>query len=82
MMEPKPIRAMAEAEIEQLKAKEDTLHGMLLALEKEMIEAALVRSQGRISGPAGAAAKLGIPDSTFEAKIRRMGIDRFWFKST
>lgn len=80
MIEPKAIRDIAGAEFEQLKAKEETLHGMLLAHEKEMIEAALAQSQGGILGPAGASAKLGIPGSTLEAKIRRMGIDRFGFK--
>jgi PAS domain S-box-containing protein len=57
------------------------LTGALLAHEKEAIEAALVQCHGRISGPAGAAAKLGIPDSTLDAKIRRLGIDRYRFKS-
>ena len=37
------------------------LNGALLRQEKEMIEAALAESQGRISGPTGAAAKLGLP---------------------
>jgi formate hydrogenlyase transcriptional activator len=57
------------------------LNGVLLAHEKEVIEAALAQSHGRISGPAGAAAKLGVPDSTLEAKIKRLGIDKFRFKS-
>jgi PAS domain S-box-containing protein len=58
-----------------------SLTDALLAHEKEAIEAALVQCHGRISGPAGAAAKLGIPDSTLDAKIRRLGIDRYRFKS-
>jgi PAS domain S-box-containing protein len=57
------------------------LSGVLLAHEKEVIEAALAQSRGRISGPAGAATKLGIPDSTLEAKIKRLGIDKYRFKS-
>jgi formate hydrogenlyase transcriptional activator len=57
------------------------LSGALLAHEKEAIEAALVQSRGRVSGPAGAAAKLGVPDSTLEAKIKRLGIDKYRFKS-
>jgi PAS domain S-box-containing protein len=57
------------------------LNGVLLAHEKEVIEAALAQSHGRISGPAGAATKLGIPDSTLEAKIKRLGIDKYRFKS-
>src|ERR1700751_2289229 len=56
------------------------LSGALLAHEKEAIESALAQSQGRISGPAGAAAKLGIPDSTIDAKIKRLGINKHQFK--
>jgi PAS domain S-box-containing protein len=57
------------------------LNGALLAHEKEVIESALAQSHGRISGRAGAAAKLGIPDSTLEAKIKRLGIDKYRYKS-
>jgi formate hydrogenlyase transcriptional activator len=56
------------------------LGGALLSQEKEMIEAALVESRGRISGPAGAAAKLALPARTLESKIKRLGIDKFRFK--
>jgi PAS domain S-box-containing protein len=45
--------------------------------EVEMIEAALADCQGRISGPSGAAAKLGIPRQTLESKIRRLGINNY-----
>ena len=45
--------------------------------EVQMIEAALAESHGRISGPSGAAAKLGIPRQTLESKIRRLGIDKY-----
>ena len=45
--------------------------------EVETIEAALAESHGRISGPSGAAAKLGIPRQTLESKIRRLGIDKY-----
>jgi formate hydrogenlyase transcriptional activator len=50
--------------------------------EKEMIEAALCESGGRVSGPSGAAAKLGIPGSTLESKIRSLKIDKNRFKPT
>jgi formate hydrogenlyase transcriptional activator len=49
--------------------------------EKEMIEVALAESQGRISGPAGAAAKLGIPRQTLDSKIAGLGIDKSRFKT-
>ena len=48
--------------------------------EVEMIEAALADCHGRISGPSGAAAKLGIPRQTLESKIRRLGIDKYGLK--
>jgi len=44
--------------------------------EKELIEAALAASSGRISGPLGAAAKLGIPRQTLESKMKGLHIDR------
>ena len=48
--------------------------------EREMIGAALAETRGRVSGPAGAAAKLGIPPSTLESKIRSMNINKYRFK--
>jgi formate hydrogenlyase transcriptional activator len=51
------------------------------AQEKEMIEAALRESQGRVFGPSGAAAKLGIARSTLESKIRSLKIDKNRFKT-
>ena len=59
-----------------------TLDGVLIKQEKEMIEAALAESHGRISGPAGAAAKLGLPTQTLESKIKRLEINKFRFKAT
>lgn len=50
------------------------------AQEKDMIEKALAESRGRVSGATGAAAKLGIPPSTLESKIRSLNIDKFRFK--
>ena len=49
--------------------------------EREVIEAALAGSGGRISGPSGAAAKLGIPRQTLESKIASLGINKHLFKS-
>ena len=48
--------------------------------ELEMIEAALAESHGRIGGPSGTAAKLGIPRQTLESKIQRLGIDKYKHK--
>jgi len=57
------------------------LPGRLLAQEREMIEAALKESRGRIFGPERAAAKLGIPRSTLESKIRSLQINKNRFKA-
>jgi formate hydrogenlyase transcriptional activator len=48
--------------------------------ERESIESALRLSQGRISGPNGAANRLGLPASTLEFRIKRLGIDKFSFR--
>ena len=50
------------------------------ARERKTIEDALVECHGRISGPQGAAAKLGIPHQTLESKIATLGIDKRRFK--
>jgi PAS domain S-box-containing protein len=47
---------------------------------RDMIEAALAKTGGKVSGPSGAAAALGIPASTLESKIRSLGINKFRFK--
>jgi formate hydrogenlyase transcriptional activator len=49
--------------------------------ERELIEAALAQSKGRVAGPAGAAAKLGIPRSTLDWKIQQLKINKHKFAS-
>ncbi|HEV3311108.1 MAG TPA: sigma-54 dependent transcriptional regulator, partial [Chloroflexota bacterium] len=49
--------------------------------ERKAIEAALAECQGRVSGPRGAAALLGIPHQTLESKIISLGIDKGRFKA-
>jgi formate hydrogenlyase transcriptional activator len=56
------------------------LNDVLHKQEKEMIEAALAESNGRISGPTGAALKLGMPTRTLDSKIKRLGINKYQFK--
>jgi formate hydrogenlyase transcriptional activator len=56
------------------------LNGALQRQEKEVIEAALAESGGRVSGPDGAATKLGLPRPTLEARIKRLGINKYRFK--
>jgi len=53
----------------------------LEAQEKNMIEETLKASHGRVFGPTGAAAKLGIPRSTLESKIKALKIDKNRFKT-
>jgi formate hydrogenlyase transcriptional activator len=48
--------------------------------EREMIETALAESQGRVAGPSGAAAKLGIPRQTLDSKIANLQISKMRFK--
>jgi formate hydrogenlyase transcriptional activator len=55
---------------------------VLVQQEKKIIEAALAASEGRISGPVGAAAKLGMPRQTLDSKIRALRIDKQRFKTS
>ena len=48
----------------------------LQSYEREMIEKALADSNGKVAGPNGAAAKLGIPRTTLDAKIKQLNIKR------
>ncbi len=57
-----------------------SLNSALLLQEKEMIEAALAESRGRVSGPTGAAARLGLLSRTLDSKIKRLGINKYLFK--
>jgi formate hydrogenlyase transcriptional activator len=48
--------------------------------EVRLIEDALAATRGRVSGPSGAATRLGIPPTTLDSKIRKFGIDKFRFR--
>jgi transcriptional regulator with GAF, ATPase, and Fis domain len=48
----------------------------LQSYERELIEATLAESNGKVAGPNGAAAKLGIPRSTLDLKIKHLNIKR------
>jgi len=56
------------------------LSGAVAAHEKAIVEDALRASGGRVFGPSGAAARLGIPRSTLESKIRGLKIDKSRFR--
>jgi transcriptional regulator with GAF, ATPase, and Fis domain len=57
-----------------------TLSGALSAREKAMIEEALRASGGRVFGLSGAAARLGMPRSTLESRIRTLKINKNRFR--
>jgi formate hydrogenlyase transcriptional activator len=61
-------------------ARPEPLNGALVKQEKRIIETALAESHGRISGTAGAAAKLGLPSRTLDSKIKRLKINKYRFK--
>jgi formate hydrogenlyase transcriptional activator len=69
-----------KSEPPQVASPRAALNGALLRQEKEMIEAALAASHGRISGPTGAAANLGLPTRTLDSKIKRLEINKYRFK--
>ena len=67
-------------ELPVARSRPSTLSGVLVRQEKEMIEAALAESYGRILGPSGAATKLGLPAPTLDSKIKRFKINTYRFK--
>jgi formate hydrogenlyase transcriptional activator len=62
-------------------APEVPFSATVVAHERELIEDALAKSNGRIAGPWGAAKSLGIPRQTLESKIRSLGIDKHRFRT-
>jgi transcriptional regulator with GAF, ATPase, and Fis domain len=56
------------------------LQPSLLNQERELIEAALAETRGRISGPDGAATRLGVPRTTLEYKIKSLRIDKYRYR--
>jgi len=69
-----PLRAESSPQLE--------LRQRVASEEREAIEAALMESGGRVFGPSGAAAKLGIARSTLESKIKTLKIDKNRFKAS
>jgi formate hydrogenlyase transcriptional activator len=55
--------------------------GALVEREREMIEGALAEAHGRVGGPSGAAAKLGMPRQTLESKIKNLQINKYGYKA-
>jgi formate hydrogenlyase transcriptional activator len=57
------------------------LQPSLINQERELIEAALAETGGRISGPDGAAKRLGVPRTTLEYKIKSLRIDKYRYRA-
>ena len=72
---------LSEQPLEKSEASQPYLTQTVAAQEKELIEAALTESKGRVFGPSGAAAKLGIARSTLESKIRSLTINKNRFRT-
>jgi transcriptional regulator with GAF, ATPase, and Fis domain len=56
------------------------LQPSLIHQERELIEAALAETGGRISGPDGAARRLGVPRTTLESKIKSLRINKYRYR--
>jgi transcriptional regulator with GAF, ATPase, and Fis domain len=63
-------------------APHQPLSEKLATQEKELIEVALAESRGKVSGPSGAAVRLGIPQSTLDSKIKSLRIDKYRFRKS
>ena len=69
-----------EPRLQSPKPSNAALTEVLSRQQREMIEATLHESRGRIAGPCGAAKKLGMPRTTLESRIRALRIDKHKFK--
>lgn len=67
-------------ELPVARSRPSTLSRVLERQEKDMIEAALIQCNGRVSGPSGAATKLALPARTLDSKIKRFKIKKYRFK--
>jgi formate hydrogenlyase transcriptional activator len=67
-------------ELPVARSRPSALNRVLARQEKDMIEAALTQCYGRVSGPSGAATKLGLPARTLDSKIKRFKINIYRFK--
>ena len=70
---------VTDEEIKMLVAEAEH-HGTIESDERRMIEQALKEADGRVAGSAGAAARLGVPASTLESKIKRFSIDKLRYR--
>jgi len=78
MLDAEP-RAVQDINVAHSRAYSD-LDAQLQDEERRFIETTLAATHGRVSGPKGAAVRLGLRASTLEFRIRRLGIDKFQFR--
>jgi len=67
-------------ELPVARSRVSTLNRVLARQEKEIIETVLEECYGRVSGPSGAATRLGLPARTLDSKIKRFKINKYRFK--
>ena len=72
-----PSTKVGEAPVIAQVVTDQPAEGALRRQERRQIEEALAACGGKVAGPSGAAARLGLPASTLESKIRRLGIDKW-----
>jgi formate hydrogenlyase transcriptional activator len=73
--------SMEEAWLQTEPESDAGLRPFLSNHQREMIEAALAHTHGRVAGPQGAAAKLGLPRTTLESKIKSLHINKNRYRS-
>jgi PAS domain S-box-containing protein len=69
-------------ELGELEPISKSLSDQLEQHERHLIEAELTRSRGRVAGQQGAAAKLGVPVSTLESRIKTLKLDKSRFRAS
>jgi formate hydrogenlyase transcriptional activator len=74
------VLGLSDFELPRLDSESTPLRTGGPADERQQIERALTASRGRVSGPEGAAEALGVPPSTLESRIHRLGINKHAFR--
>ena len=72
-------RAVQDVDVAQTRAYPN-MDAQLQHEERRLIETTLAATHGRVSGPKGAAVRLGLRASTLEFRIQRLGINKFQFR--
>jgi formate hydrogenlyase transcriptional activator len=73
--------SVEESWLQSESERDVSLRPCLLKQQREIIEGALAQTHGRVAGPKGAAAKLGMPRTTLESQIKSLRIDKNRYRS-